>query len=135
MGFAERFRSLKRDVKGVQELDQYESGGYDSLDEIEEDMHDEWETYKQEHNLDDLGQLDGTFNVEMNGGFLQAESLSVKSADYLIQFEEYQPKEDSADTLFKAEYLTYNNGVEESEDVPAFFRGFLEDNFEPVDNL
>ena len=131
MGLAESIQSFTRDLKGIQELEQYDSGEYGSLDEIEEDMHEEWESYKEENNLDELGELDGTFNVERNGGFLRPESLSVRSADYIVKFEQYETEDqESSDRMFEADYLTYDNGVNESEDVPAFFRGFLDDNFE-----
>jgi len=131
MSVAESIQSLTRDLKGIQELEQYDSGDYDSIDEIEQDMEDEWETYKQEHNLDELGELDGTFNVERTGGFFIPESLSVKSADYIVKFKQYETEdEESSDRMFEAEYLTYDNGIEESENIPAFFRGFLDDNFE-----
>lgn len=131
MSLTESIQSLTRDLKGIHELEQYGSGDYDSLDEIEEEMHEEWETYKQENNLDELGELNGTFKVERKGGFLRPESLSVRSADYIVRFEQYETEgEESSDRMFEADYLTYDNGVNESEDVPAFFRGFLADNFE-----
>jgi len=68
--------------------------------------------------------------IGRNGGFLRNESLSVTSRDYIVKFEEHAPRdEDSTDLSFEAEYMTYDNDVRESEDVPAFFRGFLKENF------
>lgn len=135
MDLEESFRSLARDIKGVHELDQYDSGDYESLDDIEADMQEEWETYKQNNGLDELGELDGTFVVERKGGILGSERLRVQSADYVINFEEYEPDaEDADDQVFEAEYLcTFEYGGQEGGDVPAFFRSFLDENFERVE--
>ena len=130
MEFDEKLESLaNRALPGVK-LDSYDSGNYDSLDEIEDDMSAAWEDYKQQNNLEEFGELDGIFLVDRSGGILRSEKLSVRSADYRIDFTEYEP-EDGDETLFQADYYTTQHfGGREDASVPAFFRDFLDENFE-----
>lgn len=133
MSIEENLRSIARELKGVKELGRYDSGEYGNFDEIEDHLSEEWESYKQQNNLEELGDLDGTFVVEQKSGFIGSERLTVQSADYVVNFEAYNAEE-SDDQMYEAEYLcTFDFGGQEGGDVPAFFRGFLDQNFERVD--
>lgn len=129
MGIDETLESLANRALPRIKLESYDSGGYDSLNEIEDDMSTEWENYKQGHGLEEFGELDGIFYVNNSGGLLRSEKLTVQSADYIVKFSEYE-LEDGEETMFQADYFTTSHfGKRESEDVPAFFRQFLDGNF------
>lgn len=138
MVFEESLRSIARDLKGVERLQQYQSGDFeydesDKFKHLREDLEEEWEEYKEENNLDGFRALDGTFYVENGGGFLSSDRLTVKSAGYAVTFDTYE-HEETGENMFEAEYLELlNNGEPESKIVPNFFRGFLDENFETTD--
>lgn len=129
MNIEEGLENLTNRVLPPVKLEGYESGQYSSLQEVEDEMDAYWCEYKQENGLEEFGDLHQIFDVNYSGGILRSESLEVESADYMLRFQE-------GSEGYSAEYFTTQHfGDRESPAVPEFFRGFLQENFEPVEEL
>lgn len=119
------------------ELESYEDGDYSSVEEIEEDLDQAWEQYKQETGLQEFGSLDSVFDIEYS---LKGDNLTVNSADYRLRFGEDLRSirdrlsgEEAQEPYEAILYTTQHFEDRETPEVVGFFTGFLDENFDRLE--